>query len=215
MPQSQSLPPSHASAEPGHANAARSAEILGLIRSAFAQKGFDGTSMSDLAREAGISAGNFYRYFPSKLAIIDALVAQDIEEIRSRFEQTIAAPDPLAALRASIAGYIHEICDDDCRLMAEIAATALRQSEVANTCARVEETATGLMVEVFGLATGLGPEDCHARFHPHARAIALIVRGYLQRSDLTPDPALQALLLRSINILLDDIACLSPRSAQD
>ena len=201
--------------EQSQASAARSAEILSLIRPTFAQKGFDGASMTDLARVAGMSAGNFYRYFPSKLAIVDALVAQDIEKIRSRFEEIVAAPDPMAALRLGIAGYIHETSDDDCRLMAEIAATALRQSEVAATCARVEETAAGLMVEIFALSSQLSPAECQARFTPHARAIALIVRGYFQRSDLEPDPQLQALLLRSINTLLDDIPCLSPSSAQD
>ena len=42
----------------------RSVEILALVRQAFVEKGFDGASMQDLARSAGMSVGNFYRYFP-------------------------------------------------------------------------------------------------------------------------------------------------------
>ena len=50
----------------------RSTEILASVRQTFVEKGFDGASMQDLARAAGMSVGNFYRYFPSKAAIIQA-----------------------------------------------------------------------------------------------------------------------------------------------
>ena len=45
----------------------RTLDILALVRVAFAEKGFDGASMQDLARAAGMSVGNFYRYFPDFL----------------------------------------------------------------------------------------------------------------------------------------------------
>lgn len=38
----------------------------------FRDKGFDATTMRDIAREAGISIGNAYHYFPSKNAIVTA-----------------------------------------------------------------------------------------------------------------------------------------------
>ena len=51
----------------------REYEILDNIRHTFAEKGFDGASMQDLARAAGMSVGNFYRYFPSKAAMVEAI----------------------------------------------------------------------------------------------------------------------------------------------
>ena len=56
-----------------HTRPRRSADLLSRVKGVFAAKGFDGASMQDLARAAGISAGNFYRYFPSKNAIIEAM----------------------------------------------------------------------------------------------------------------------------------------------
>ena len=53
---------------------AREAEILESIRTTFAAKGFDGASMQELARAAGMSVGNFYRYFPSKAAMVEAIM---------------------------------------------------------------------------------------------------------------------------------------------
>ena len=50
------------------------AEILSRLRDTFAEKGFDGASMQDLARAAGMSVGNFYRYFPSKSDIIAQMI---------------------------------------------------------------------------------------------------------------------------------------------
>ena len=58
----------------------RGSDILERIKAVFAEKGFDGASMQDLARSAGMSAGNFYRYFPSKDAIIAAMVERDLAD---------------------------------------------------------------------------------------------------------------------------------------
>lgn len=54
---------------PDPKNDQKVAEILSRLRDTFAEKGFDGASMQDLARAAGMSVGNFYRYFPSNLTL--------------------------------------------------------------------------------------------------------------------------------------------------
>ena len=64
----------------------RALDILDQVKSVFALNGFDGTSMQDLAQATQMSVGNFYRYFPSKDAIITALVKRDLEEIEAVFE---------------------------------------------------------------------------------------------------------------------------------
>ena len=78
----------------------RTADILSRVRIAFAENGFDGTSMQDLARAAGMSAGNFYRYFPSKAAIVEALIAHDLAGMDADFLTVLQSPSPLEALRA-------------------------------------------------------------------------------------------------------------------
>ncbi len=67
--------------------------ILVQARHAFVEKGFDGASMQDLARAAGMSAGNFYRYFPSKAALVEALVNRDLEEVEREFAEVWPRPD--------------------------------------------------------------------------------------------------------------------------
>ena len=48
----------------------RRSEILDAAQRCFARTGFHQTSMQQVCSEAGMSAGNVYRYFPSKEAII-------------------------------------------------------------------------------------------------------------------------------------------------
>ena len=75
MTQYSAIPSDTAPSDPDAAPArSREDEILDRIRSIFAEKGFDGASMQELARAAGMSVGNFYRYFPSKSAIVEALI---------------------------------------------------------------------------------------------------------------------------------------------
>ena len=69
---------------------------------AFAEKGFDGASMQDLARAAGMSVGNFYRYFASKAAIVQALIALDLEEMARDFLPIFASDDPIATMRQQV-----------------------------------------------------------------------------------------------------------------
>ncbi len=62
----------------------RKQEILdGAIR-VFARKGYERTSISDIAKEIGVSQGLCYRYFPSKEDIYDAAIDEYAEYIMNQ-----------------------------------------------------------------------------------------------------------------------------------
>ena len=44
----------------------RRAQLLGAARKVFRAEGYDGASVSEIVREAGVAQGTFYLYFPSK-----------------------------------------------------------------------------------------------------------------------------------------------------
>lgn len=52
-------------------------QILDGARGMFLSRGFEGTSMQDVARAAGVSKGTLYVYFDSKEAMFEALVRQE------------------------------------------------------------------------------------------------------------------------------------------
>jgi AcrR family transcriptional regulator len=58
------------------------ARVLEAARAAFAEHGAD-AQMEDVARRAGVGVGTVYRHFPTKQALVEALIEE-------RFDRTIA-----------------------------------------------------------------------------------------------------------------------------
>jgi AcrR family transcriptional regulator len=187
----------------------RGAEILARIRQAFAEKGFDGASMQDLARAAGMSVGNFYRYFPSKDAIIEAMVGYDMAEIERDFAAIHVASDPRAALRAKIAEHLTDDCRGEGRLWAEITAAAHRKAEIARICCAMEDVVANNLVVVFARITGLDVDTCRARFGAQARFLVMMVKAAATRTPTPHDAALGVLIMRSIDETLTEIETLA------
>ncbi|MDB5558893.1 MAG: TetR family transcriptional regulator [Enterovirga sp.] len=63
----------------------RRTRILDAAETCFVRSGFHRTTMQDVAAEAGMSAGNLYRYFPSKDAIVAGLSERDRREVAESF----------------------------------------------------------------------------------------------------------------------------------
>ncbi|MBI1172267.1 TetR family transcriptional regulator [bacterium] len=156
----------------------RSAEILASVRQAFVDKGFDGASMQDLARAAGMSVGNFYRYFASKSAIIQALILQDAAQIRRDFAAILDTPDPIATLARAIHDRIQSsACAKDAELWAEIEAASRRSPEIAEASRQLEAEVVHQILAVFASATGLTPDEAQGRFSGHASFILVMVKS--------------------------------------
>lgn len=77
-------------------------EILGAAIRCFIRDGFRGASTTDICAEAGISPGHLYHYFPSKMAIIEAMIDLGLARSAERFEKILVAPDVIEALLADI-----------------------------------------------------------------------------------------------------------------
>jgi len=91
------------------------AQILEAALKLFSSFGYHGTSMRDIAEEAGVSTGNVYHQFPDKESLFRALLDQYFEALAAPdfpFNQVLASgafPNDLEALaraaRESVAQY--------------------------------------------------------------------------------------------------------------
>jgi AcrR family transcriptional regulator len=85
---------------------ARHAAIVAAAREAAGEGGMAAIQIAPVAARAGIAAGTVYRYFPGKVELVGALVAnaseRELAEIRRAAQ---AAPGPLSALAAAIATF--------------------------------------------------------------------------------------------------------------
>lgn len=64
---------------------AKRRQILDGARRVFLSDGFDGASMNDIARTAGVSKGTLYVYFDSKEALFEALIRTERREQAERY----------------------------------------------------------------------------------------------------------------------------------
>jgi TetR/AcrR family transcriptional regulator, mexJK operon transcriptional repressor len=65
-------------------------EVLDIASETFLSKGFDGTSINVMAREAGISKESIYRYFGSKEDLFLAVVERELEVYKKGMLDTIS-----------------------------------------------------------------------------------------------------------------------------
>lgn len=66
-------------------------EILEAAARAFADKGLEGATMQQIARESGYTAASLYAYFPGKLAIVDGLLELFQRELLDTFDMPLPA----------------------------------------------------------------------------------------------------------------------------
>ncbi len=192
----------------------RLSAILVAAKNAFAEKGFDGASMQDLARAAQMSAGNFYRYFASKNALIEALIAHDLAEIRTDFGRVQGAEDPMMTFETIFSEHFDRHDCTDAALWAEIDAMAGRRPEVRQIVLRMEAEIEGYLNAVFGMLSGLTPQAVVQRFPAHATFLIVLFKASMQRlngpigqtiSDETR-AHLRDLVLKNIHQTLEEVA---------
>jgi AcrR family transcriptional regulator len=72
----------------------RGAEIRGAALSLFAQKGYDATSMRDIAGAVGLLPGSLYAHIRSKESLLLEIIEQGIADFRLAMEPVVAADEP-------------------------------------------------------------------------------------------------------------------------
>jgi AcrR family transcriptional regulator len=187
---------------------ARSHEILASIRQAFADKGFDGASMQDLARAAGMSVGNFYRYFPSKAAIVEAMCGYDLAEIQGEFLEVQTADTPMACLRQRILAHFGDEGMKDGQLWAEITAASLRKPEIAAASRQMEESIVTMLASVFASVTRRPVAEARQRYEGQCQMLVMLVKAMaIRTAQCGPaSPTLVAEVVAIVDRLLAQIA---------
>jgi TetR/AcrR family transcriptional regulator, cholesterol catabolism regulator len=67
----------------------RQKELLRIAGDLFAERGYNATTVRDIAEEAGILSGSLYHHFDSKESMIDAILASFIAETLDRYEAVV------------------------------------------------------------------------------------------------------------------------------
>ncbi len=139
----------------------RRTRILAAAERAFARHGFHAATMQIVASEARMSAGNLYRYFGSKEALVSGLAERDQAAMAEDFRLLASADDPIAAMEPLLRKHLVEAPVVCAQMALEIWAEAGRNPAVAAICRSIDaDVRSRLLVVVDGpsRAAGLDPD---------------------------------------------------------
>jgi AcrR family transcriptional regulator len=193
----------HTSARP--TPEARRQQILDAACDCVRQAGFHGASMAEIAKAAGLSVGQIYRYFENKEAIIGAIVGQDLAEMRAKFAEMESRPGDLVDAMAEHLPEAVDKCFDPGRaaLTLEVLAEAARNPKVA-AIVRAADEQERAYAQVM-LDRSRKPEWSEAEFQARCEAVGMLFDGMIMRSVNHPETdrdALARVLITTIRHLL-------------
>lgn len=147
---------------------------------AFGARGFEATSLDDLARDLGIRKQTILYWYPSKEALLDAVIDRTAGEVTVRLERAVAAAEPgfgrveavvrsmarLTGRYPAMLGFVREVSrlgpPASSRLMAALAPLVDRASSYLSAemdAGRMRRhDPRMLLLATYSMVTGLGTE---------------------------------------------------------
>ena len=119
--------------------------ILDAAQRCFVRAGFHRATMQDVAAEAGMSAGNIYRYFSSKDALIAGLCARDRADLARSFGGLQSSADPFVTFMAIGQNHLVDEPREKAIFALELWAEAARSAPIASICRDFEADVHGWM----------------------------------------------------------------------
>ena len=90
--------------KPGYKTEKRQ-ELLNVAGRVMKEKGFSATGIDGLMQDAGVTSGAFYSHFPSKAALLKALIVSELEASSAMWDMT-DGKDPIEWLRHQVRLYL-------------------------------------------------------------------------------------------------------------
>jgi len=193
-------------------NDERRAQLLQLARKAFSDRSYDDVSIDDLAREAKISKGLLYHYFPTKRDLYVAGLREIAEELVQRVMAIPPDLAPIERVRAGIEAYLDHISQHSRAYVSLMRGGIGSDPEVAAVVEGVRKRLADNFLEQTPFAQMLGKD---VRFQTAVRGWIGFVEG--ATIDWCANPRLSRDELRELltTILFSIITAVAPQLIKD
>jgi TetR/AcrR family transcriptional repressor of uid operon len=169
--------------------------ILDAAIACFARGGFHATGMQAVCAEAGMSPGALYRYFPSKDAIIEAIVERDRADIPKQLTPLLEADDVIGALIECARQFlVGNLKPESLPMFPELYAEAIRNPAVREITGRCDDEVGEIIVRVLERGKALGQIDAALDPREATRFLMALTDGVLMRLLLEPAAELEGLM---------------------
>ena len=196
---------------------ARRRQILDAAGRCFARDGFHRTSMQDVVRECGISAGLVYRYFASKDEMIVAIVTEWHDERQALVEPAGGTRSPrggragLDDVEAAYLDLLRSVGDpasrQDLRLGVQIWAETVRSEQLREVARRGVDRPRAVLVDVVRQAQAGGALAADVDADALVRVLIAVYQG-LRLQTLWDETVDNEAVVRTTQAVL---AALAPR----
>ncbi len=186
-------------------------EILEAAERCFVRAGFHQTSMQEICAEAGMSAGNLYRYFPSKEALISGIAERDRAELAQDFARADLSHGLFAVIEGMMRHHFSVRPADEVLLCTEVMSEARRNPEIARISRAFDTDVRKWLLDMFRAAAEQGDIAKDADFESAVDMLMLIADGMWWRRALDPNFKADAM----IPVFLDVARHLLRSRAQD
>jgi AcrR family transcriptional regulator len=165
--------------------AVRERQVLELAEALFAERGYGGASMDELARRAGVTKPVVYELFGSKEGLFGACVDRSIERLAAEIAAAVRAQDePEARLRAGGLAFIRFAAGN--RVAWDLMSMGGRFAEQARSARSSQaELIRGLMAEI--AVEGADPRELDVAAHAVNAAYEGVAHWMWEHPDIPID----------------------------
>lgn len=185
----------------------RREQLVGVARSTFAERGYEATSIEEIADRAGVSKPVIYQHFGGKEGIYAVVVDREVLRLTESLARSFDAGQPrLIAIEAAenFLTYIEDH-EEGFRVLVRDAPTGMTQGSFATVIADVAARSEALLVEEFG-RRGYDPAAAPMYARMLVGAVALVGEWWLD----VREPDREVVAAHVVNLLWNGLGQLQP-----
>lgn len=186
----------------------RREQLVGVAREAFAERGFEATTIEEIADRAGVSKPVVYQHFGGKEGIYAVVVDREVTKLTTAITEALdAAPHPRAAaedVAAAFLGYIEDH-EQGFRILVRDAPSTLTAGTFASVIGDVAARAERMLVDEFS-DRGFDQETAPMYARMLVGAVALVGEWWLDARE----PSRDVVTKHIVNLLWHGLKDLQP-----
>jgi AcrR family transcriptional regulator len=185
----------------------RREQLVGVARSVFAEKGFEATSVEEIAERAGVSKPVVYQHFGGKEGLYAVVVDREVTALTSRITGALDTNDPRRASEdAAMAflGYIEE-CEEGFRVLVRDAPVGMTGGTFASVITDVAASAEQLLLDTYG-DRGFAEDSAPIYARMLVGAVALVGEWWLEARE----PSREVVAAHVVNLMWNGLKRLEP-----
>ncbi|WP_434778715.1 TetR/AcrR family transcriptional regulator [Neisseria sp. Ec49-e6-T10] len=157
--------------------------LLIAAATCFAEKGYSGCSVADIATRAGVSQGNLYVHFKNKEHLFQAMIEEEHQQGAQKAKQAANSTHFLQGIITLMTDCIRDVgFPIDHRLWTEILAVCARDESIRQTFVSSDQAMREVFIDLLKKAANAGEIDHSLDFNSVSIWLYALIDGLIART---------------------------------